>query len=79
MCSSDLAIEHRLGLALDVKTFNELARVTPLPFVTYWVEPQATLSPCLPGELPAASPILEAPSQLTPCTSPESTLNRADG
>jgi len=36
------AIEHRLALVLDVKTFDQLARVTVLPFVTYWVEPQAT-------------------------------------
>jgi len=39
------AIEHRLALVLDVKTFEQLARVTTLSFVTYWVEPQATLSP----------------------------------
>jgi hypothetical protein len=42
------ATEHRLALALDVKTFNELALVTALPFVTYWVEPQATR--CCPSK-----------------------------
>jgi len=44
------AIEHRLALILDSKTFDQLARVTALPFVTYWREPQATLSPCFPGQ-----------------------------
>jgi hypothetical protein len=74
------ALEHRLALMLDVKTFEQLAKVTALPFVRRWVEPQATLSPCFPGERPATSPIQETPSNSTPeCTSPESTPNRADG
>jgi hypothetical protein len=73
------AIEHRIALTLDVKTFGQLARVTVLPFVTYSVEPQATLSPCFPGELSTPTSPQETTSQLTPCTSPESTLNRADG
>jgi len=45
------AITHQMALTLDVKTFEQLARVTVLPFVRRWSEPQATLSPCLPGEL----------------------------
>jgi hypothetical protein len=52
------AIEHRLALSLDVKAFDQLARVTTLPFVTYWIEPQATLSPCLPGQ-PSIPPALQ--------------------
>jgi hypothetical protein len=51
------AIEHRLALTLDVKTFDQLARVTTLPFVTYWVEPQATLSPCFPGQSSPPTPL----------------------
>ena len=56
------AITHQMALMLDVKAFEQLAKVTALPFVTRTVEPQATLSPCLPGERPAASPVPEAPS-----------------
>jgi hypothetical protein len=67
------AIAHQMALMLDVKAFEQLAKVTPLPFVTRTVEPQATLSPCLPGELPAALPVQEEPSN------PESTHNRVDG
>jgi hypothetical protein len=51
------AIAHQMALMLDVKAFEQLARMTSLPFVTRTVEPQATLSPCLPGEQPAASPV----------------------
>ena len=51
------AITHHMALMLDVKAFEQLARMTSLPFVTRTVEPQATLSPCLPGEQPAASPV----------------------
>jgi hypothetical protein len=72
------ATEHRIALILDSKTFDALARVTALPFVTYWVEPQATFSPCLSAERPTTIPIQETTSPLPPCTSPESTLNRAD-
>jgi hypothetical protein len=66
------AIAHQMALMLDVKAFEQLARVAPLPFVTRTVEPQATLSPCLPGEQPAALPVQEEPSN------PESTPNRTD-
>jgi len=55
------ALAHQMALALDVKTFEQLARVTVLPFVRRWSEPQATLSPCLPGELPGPT-APEAPS-----------------
>jgi hypothetical protein len=55
------AIEHRLALVLDVKTFDQLARVTTLPFVTYWIEPQATLSPCFPGQPSPPTPLQDAP------------------
>ncbi len=72
------ATEHRIALMLDSKTFDALAHVTALPFVTYWMEPQATLSPCLSAERPATIPIQEATSPLPPCASPESTPNRAD-
>jgi len=73
------AITHKMALMLDVKAFEQLARVTALPFVTRTTVPQATLSPCFPGELPAASPVPEEPSKGTPqCASPESTRNRAD-
>jgi hypothetical protein len=44
------AMEHRMALKLDEKTFEQLARVTALPFVTRTVEPQATLTPCFDGE-----------------------------
>jgi hypothetical protein len=44
------ATAHRLALRLDVTAFEQLARVTPLAFVRRQTEPQATLSPCLPGE-----------------------------
>jgi hypothetical protein len=71
------AMEHKLALALDVKIFEQFARVTVLPFVTYWIEPQATLSPCLPRELPAAASS-EATSLLPPCASPESMINRTN-
>ncbi len=74
------AMAHQMALMLDVKTFEQLAKVTALPFVTRRVEPQATLSPCLPGEQPVITAIQEEPSKSTPqCASPESTLNRADG
>jgi hypothetical protein len=56
------AIAHQMALTLDVKTFEQLARVTPLPFITRTVEPQATLSPCLPGERPANPVIQETPT-----------------
>ena len=59
------AIEHRLALVLDVKTFEQLARVTALPFVSYWIEPQATLSPYFPGQLSTPIPLQDAP-QSTP-------------
>jgi hypothetical protein len=55
------ALTHQMALALDVKTFEQLARVTVLPFVRRWSEPQATLSSCLPGELPGPT-APEAPS-----------------
>jgi hypothetical protein len=61
------AITHQMALMLDVKTFEQLAKVTALPFVTKTTALQATLSPCLPGEQPVASPVQEA------------TPNRADG
>jgi hypothetical protein len=61
------AMEHRLALVLDVKTFEQLARVTTLPFVTYWVEPQATLSPCFPGQPSPPTP-LQNESLSTPHT-----------
>ena len=54
------AIEHRIALMLDSKTFDQLARVTSLPFVTYWVEPQATLSPCFPGQPSPPTPLQNA-------------------
>jgi len=57
------AIKHRLALSLDVKAFDQLARVTALPFVTYWVEPQATLSPWFPGQPSPPTPLQnESPS-----------------
>ena len=56
------ALAHQMALALDVKTFEQLARVTVLPFVRRWSEPQATLSPCLPGELPPTTSIPEPPA-----------------
>lgn len=49
------ALAHQMALTLDVKAFEQLARVTTLPFVTRTIEPQATLSPCLPGERPATT------------------------
>jgi hypothetical protein len=72
------AIEHRLALSLDVKAFDQLARVTTLPFVTYWIDPQATLSPCLPGQPSPPTPLQEAPSQVASCTNPESMTTRTD-
>jgi hypothetical protein len=51
------AIEHRLALQLDVTAFEQLARMTALAFVTQHREPQATLSPCLPGEQDAITTI----------------------
>jgi hypothetical protein len=56
------AMAHQMALMLDVKIFEQLAKVTALPFVTRTTEPQATLSPCLPGEQPAHSPVQEATS-----------------
>ena len=44
------AMEHRMALKLDEKTFEQLARVTAFPFVTRTVEPQATLTPCFAEE-----------------------------
>ena len=55
------AIEHRLALSLDVKAFDQLARVTALPFVTYWIQPQATLSPWFPGQPSPPTPLQDAP------------------
>lgn len=72
------AIEHRIALMLDSKTFDALARVTALPFVTYWVEPQATLSPCLSVECSPTTPLQQETSQVPPCTNPESTSNLTD-
>jgi hypothetical protein len=71
------AIEHRLALTLDVKAFDQLARVTALPFVRYWVEPQATLSPCFPGQPSPPTPLQDAPqstphsNSITPTSLPE--------
>jgi hypothetical protein len=48
---------HQMALMLDVKAFEQLAKVTALPFVTRTIVPQATLSPCLPGQLPASTAI----------------------
>ena len=74
------AMAHQMALMLDVKTFEQLAKVTALPFVTRTTALQATLSPCLPGEQPASTAIPADTSKSTPqCTSPESTLTRADG
>jgi hypothetical protein len=56
------ALAHQMALMLDVKAFEQLAKVTALPFVTRTIVPQATLSPCFPGERPAASPVQEATS-----------------
>ena len=56
------AIAHQMALMLDVKAFEQLAKVTALPFVTRTTTLQATLSPCLPGEQPAASPVQKATS-----------------
>jgi hypothetical protein len=73
------AITHQMALILDVKAFEQLAKVTALPFVTRTTALQATLSPCLPGEQPASTAIQEASSQSTPqCASPDATFNRAD-
>ena len=47
------ALAHQIALMLDVKTFEQLAKVTALPFVTRTTALQATLSPCLPGEQPS--------------------------
>ena len=55
------AIAHQMALMLDVKAFEQLAKVTALPFVTRTTALQATLSPCLPGERPAASPVQRQP------------------
>jgi hypothetical protein len=74
------AIAHQMALMLDVKAFEQLAKVTALPFVTRTTALQATLSPCLPGEQSAASPVQEATSKSTPHgAGPESTFTRADG
>jgi hypothetical protein len=51
------AITHQMALMLDVKAFEQLAKVTALPFVTRTTALQATLSPCLPGEQPASTAI----------------------
>jgi hypothetical protein len=56
------AIAHQMALMLDVKAFEQLAKVTVLPFVTKTTALQATLSPCLPGEQPAGTPVQEATS-----------------
>jgi len=67
-----------MALMLDVKAFEQLAKVTALPFVTRTTALQATLSPCLPGEQPASTAIQEAISQSTPQgPSPESIPTRA--
>ena len=44
------AMEHRMALKLDEKTFEQLAKVAKLSFVHMTVEPQATLTPCFAGE-----------------------------
>ena len=46
----DWAIEHRLALLLDVKTFEKLAKVLSLPFVESFIEPNATLARCFEEE-----------------------------
>ena len=38
------AMQHKLALVLDVKTFEQLAKILPLPFVKTCIEPQATLA-----------------------------------
>jgi len=74
------AMAHQMALMLNIKAFEQLARVTALPFVTRTTALQATLSPCLPGEQPAASPTSEEPSKSMPQgASPESTPNHVDG
>jgi hypothetical protein len=54
------AMAHQMALMLDVKAFEQLAKVTTIPFVTRTTALQATLSPCFAGERPAASPVQEA-------------------
>ena len=44
------AIEHRLALVLDVKTFEKLAKVLALPFVETFIEPNVILSRCFEEE-----------------------------
>ena len=74
------AITHQMALMLDVKTFEQLAKVSSLPFVTRTTALQATLSPCWPGEQPASTAIPADTSKSTPHgASPESTPNHVDG
>jgi hypothetical protein len=54
------AIAHQLALTLDVKAFEQLAKVARLPFVRCSVEPQATLTPRLAGEHLAQAATQEA-------------------
>jgi hypothetical protein len=51
------ALEHRMALQLDVKTFEQLAKVAKLPFVDMTVEPQATLTPCFAEETVASQEV----------------------
>jgi hypothetical protein len=55
------AMEHRIALTLDVKAFEQLAKVARLPFVQITVEPQATLTPCFKGEHDAPAERQEIP------------------
>ena len=48
-CALAWAIEHRIALALDAKTFEKLAPVLNLRFVAACTEPQATLAQYLRG------------------------------
>ncbi len=74
------AMAHQMALMLDVKAFEQLAKVTALPFVTRTTALQATLSPCLPGEQSASTAIQAATSKSMPQgTSPASTPNHVDG
>ena len=44
------AMEHQLALDLDVKTFEQLAKVLALPFVESFIEPNVTLARCFEEE-----------------------------
>lgn len=41
------ALEHKMALKLDDKAFKDIAKATPLPFVTTETTPQATISTTL--------------------------------